>query len=119
LHLHGTILIVGAKPVLRNVAKRTSVLRSGRVFIGSALRSCLELRGPKFRPHYSASDSAMMCSSRFVVSRVTLREELPPDLPLLLFARRHNRPEGSKMSGRRLGDQGRRLEWLDLEDKTA
>jgi len=35
LYSHGAILIVGADAVLRNVAKRTSVLRSGRVFIGS------------------------------------------------------------------------------------
>jgi hypothetical protein len=30
---------------------------------------------------------AMMCTSRFTVSRVTLREELPPDQPLSLVAR--------------------------------
>ena len=57
----------------------------------------------------SISDSAMMFSSRFAFSRVTLREELPLDQPWSPVVRGHNRPEGSQISERRLrrsGSQG-------------
>jgi hypothetical protein len=41
-HPHGAILVVNAAPVLRNVAERTSALRSGFLVRRSALESGIE-----------------------------------------------------------------------------
>jgi hypothetical protein len=52
-------------------------------------------------------------------SRVTPREELPPDQPLSLVARGHSRPKGSQISRHTLQRLGSRDRVLNLEEKTA